>query len=71
MVEYVDDGGDSSMDVYDMHYAKGVMTIVYITVFLIGTPGNLWIIYKLIQARLVSHIFCAPDNIDSSNNSTF
>ncbi|EYC10250.1 hypothetical protein Y032_0056g2638 [Ancylostoma ceylanicum] len=51
MVEYVDDGGDGSMDVYDMHYAKGVMTIVYITVFLIGTPGNLWIIYKLIQAR--------------------
>ncbi|EPB78345.1 7 transmembrane receptor [Ancylostoma ceylanicum] len=54
MVEYVDDGGDGSMDVYDMHYAKGVMTIVYITVFLIGTPGNLWIIYKLIQARLLS-----------------
>ncbi|KAK6028091.1 hypothetical protein OSTOST_05871, partial [Ostertagia ostertagi] len=35
-------------------YAKGVMTIVYIAVFLIGTPGNLWIIFKLIQARLLS-----------------
>lgn len=37
-----------------MHYAKGVMTIVYIAVFVIGTPGNLWIIFKLIQARLLS-----------------
>ncbi|KIH68475.1 hypothetical protein ANCDUO_01190 [Ancylostoma duodenale] len=55
-IVYVDDGGDGSMDVYDMHYAKGVMTIVYITVFLIGTPGNLWIIYKLIQARLVAAV---------------
>ncbi|ETN83563.1 hypothetical protein NECAME_17427, partial [Necator americanus] len=52
MMEYVDDGGDSSSDVSDMHYAKGVMTIIYITVFLIGTPGNLWIICKLIQASL-------------------
>ncbi|KJH43676.1 hypothetical protein DICVIV_10295 [Dictyocaulus viviparus] len=45
---------DSYSEVPDMHYAKGVMTIVYIGVFLIGTPGNLWIIFKLIQTRLLS-----------------
>ncbi|VDM72053.1 unnamed protein product [Strongylus vulgaris] len=56
MADYADDSEDDSSDVTDMHYAKGVMTIIYITVFLIGTPGNLWIICKLIQARLVRSI---------------
>uniref|UniRef100_A0A7I4YMS1 G_PROTEIN_RECEP_F1_2 domain-containing protein n=1 Tax=Haemonchus contortus TaxID=6289 RepID=A0A7I4YMS1_HAECO len=58
MGEYVDDSSESSSssEVSDMHYAKGVMTIVYIAVFIIGTPGNLWIIFKLIQARLLSKV---------------
>ncbi|PIO67562.1 hypothetical protein TELCIR_10680 [Teladorsagia circumcincta] len=58
MGEYVDDSSEgSSGEVSDMHYAKGVMTIVYIAVFIIGTPGNLWIIFKLIQARSVVPVF--------------
>ena len=35
----------------DMNMLKGVMTIIYIIVFVIGTPGNLWIIYKLVRAK--------------------
>uniref|UniRef100_A0A1I7WMR6 G_PROTEIN_RECEP_F1_2 domain-containing protein n=1 Tax=Heterorhabditis bacteriophora TaxID=37862 RepID=A0A1I7WMR6_HETBA len=52
MDDYSNDGSESSSDVPNMHFAKGVMTVVYVVVFLIGTPGNLWIIYKLIRARL-------------------
>ncbi|CAB3406413.1 unnamed protein product [Caenorhabditis bovis] len=37
-----------------MAFAKGFMTIVYLTVCLIGTPGNIWIIYKLFRAKLWS-----------------
>ncbi|VDM57536.1 unnamed protein product [Angiostrongylus costaricensis] len=54
MSDYVDEMGEDSAEVSDMHYAKGVMTIVYIVVFLTGTPGNLWIIFKLIQTKLLS-----------------
>lgn len=35
----------------DMSFAKGFMTVVYIAVCLVGTPGNLWIIYKLFRAK--------------------
>ncbi|KAF1757453.1 hypothetical protein GCK72_013909 [Caenorhabditis remanei] len=38
----------------DMSFAKGFMTFVYILVCLVGTPGNLWIIYKLFRAKLWS-----------------
>uniref|UniRef100_A0A1I7V0E7 G_PROTEIN_RECEP_F1_2 domain-containing protein n=1 Tax=Caenorhabditis tropicalis TaxID=1561998 RepID=A0A1I7V0E7_9PELO len=38
----------------DMSFAKGFMTVVYIVVCLVGTPGNLWIIYKLFRAKLWS-----------------
>lgn len=53
MGESVEEAAESSSssEMSEMHYAKGVMTIVYIAVFVIGTPGNLWIIFKLIQAR--------------------
>ncbi|VDP39531.1 unnamed protein product [Heligmosomoides polygyrus] len=56
MGESVEEAAESSSssEMSEMHYAKGVMTIVYIAVFVIGTPGNLWIIFKLIQARLLS-----------------
>ncbi|CAD6196529.1 unnamed protein product [Caenorhabditis auriculariae] len=38
----------------DMTFAKGFMTIVYMIVFVIGTPGNIWIIYKLLRTGLWS-----------------
>ncbi|CAI4221859.1 unnamed protein product [Auanema sp. JU1783] len=38
----------------DMETAKGIMVIIYCVVFFIGTPGNLWIVYKLLRARLWS-----------------
>ncbi|CAI5448601.1 unnamed protein product [Caenorhabditis angaria] len=35
-----------------MMVAKTFMTVAYMIVFLIGTPGNIWIIYKLSRAKL-------------------
>uniref|UniRef100_A0A8R1DKY9 G_PROTEIN_RECEP_F1_2 domain-containing protein n=1 Tax=Caenorhabditis japonica TaxID=281687 RepID=A0A8R1DKY9_CAEJA len=37
-----------------MSSAKDFMTVVYIVVCLVGTPGNFWIIYKLFRAKLWS-----------------
>ncbi|PAV68542.1 hypothetical protein WR25_02990 [Diploscapter pachys] len=45
--EFSELADDNSMDT-----SKEVMIYIYMIVFIIGTPGNIWIIYKLLRARL-------------------